>query len=90
MIMISAIAAKYGTISITASGCIIPRTGPIITPSTIKNAMSGTPVFLKKASPKTPRIITTLAAKRRIGADAINEPLPPEKSAITFCRLAKP
>ena len=33
--------------------------------------MSGTPVFLKKASPKTPRIITTLAAKRRIGADAI-------------------
>ena len=72
MMMINAIAAKYGTISITAAGCIIPSIGPMITPRTIKNAISGIPVFLKNASPKTPKIITTLAAKSKTGADAIS------------------
>ena len=43
---------------------MIPRIGPIITPSTIKNATSGIPVFLKKASPATPRKITTPAANK--------------------------
>ena len=90
MIMINAIAAKYGTISITAAGCIIPSIGPITIPRTIKNAMSGIPVFLKKASPNTPKIITTLAAKSKIGADAISDPPPPEISAITFWRFASP
>ena len=84
MIMINASAAKYGTISITAAGCTIPSTGPIITPSIIKNAMSGIPVVLKNASPKTPKIITTLAASNKIGADAINEPSPIEISPTKF------
>ena len=88
--MINASAAKYGTISITASGWIIPNTGPITTPSTIKKAMSGIPVFLKNASPNTPKIITTLAANKSIGADAINEPVPPENSATTFWTFAIP
>jgi hypothetical protein len=71
IIIINASAAKYGTTSITASGCIIPNTGPIITPRIIKNATSGIPVFLKNASPATPRKITTPAASNITGADAI-------------------
>ena len=63
MIIIRANAAKYGTISVTTSTWIIPRMGPIITPSIIKKAISGMPVFLKKASPATPRNIVTPAAR---------------------------
>ena len=80
MIMINARAAKYGTISITAAGCTIPKIGPMIIPRTIKNAMSGIPVFLKNASPNTPKMITTLAANSKIGADAMREPSPIETS----------
>ena len=69
---------------------MIPSIGPIIIPRTIKNAISGIPVFLKNASPKTPKIITTLAAKSKTGADAIKLPPPPEISAITDWRLASP
>ena len=74
MIMISATAAKYGTICATAAGCTIPRTGPRTTPRIIRNATSGTPVLLKNASPVTPRNMTTPAASRRTGADATASP----------------
>ncbi len=50
---------------------MIPNTGPIITPRIIRNATSGIPVFLKKASPATPRNITTPAASKITCADAI-------------------
>ena len=43
----------------------------MITPRIIKNATSGIPVFLKNASPATPRNITTPAASNIIGAAAI-------------------
>ena len=71
MIIINASAAKYGTTWITASAWIIPNTGPMMTPRIIKNATSGIPVFLKNASPATPRNITTPAASNIIGAVAI-------------------
>ena len=75
MIMISAMAAKYGTITATAAGCIIPSTGPRTTPRIIKNATSGMPVLLKKASPATPRNMTTPAASSMTGADATASPV---------------
>jgi len=41
------------------------------------------PVFLKNASPKTPIIITTLAARSKIGAEATRES-PNDTLAIHF------
>ena len=70
MIMMSASAAKYGTTWTTASGWMSPNTGPITTPSTIKNATSGMPVFLKNASPATPKNITTPATSSMTWAGA--------------------
>ena len=58
-------------------------------PNTIKNRMSGIPVLLKNASPNTPNIITTLAARSKIGAEAISES-PSVKSATTLCRFVRP
>ena len=43
----------------------------MITPIIIKNDTSVIPVFLKNASPATPRNITTPAASNIIGAEAI-------------------
>ena len=51
--------------------------------------MSGIPVLLKNASPKTPIIITTLAASSKIGAEATRES-PNDTSAIIFCRFTIP
>jgi len=51
--------------------------------------MSGIPVFLKNASPKTPSMITTLAARSKIGADATNES-PNERLANVPCKFVMP
>jgi len=51
--------------------------------------MSGIPVFLKNASPKTPSMITTLAARSKIGADATNES-PNERLANVPCKFVIP
>jgi len=51
--------------------------------------MSGIPVFLKNASPRTPIIITTLAARSKIGAEAIRES-PNDRLAKVFCKFAIP
>jgi len=47
------------------------------------------PVILKNASPKTPIIITTLAARSKIGAEATSES-PNDKLAKIFCKFAIP
>jgi len=44
---------------------------------------------LKNASPKTPIIITTLAARSKIGAEATRES-PNDTLAKTFCKFAIP
>ena len=67
---------------------MMPNTGPMITPRTIKNAISGIPVFLKKASPATPRKIVTPAAKSTTCADAIESC--PAKPPIASCKLVSP
>ena len=77
MIMIRATAAKYGTIAMTTSCEMMPRTGPITTPRIIRNATSGMPVRLKNDSPATPRKTTVPAASSTTGADA----MPPPPSA---------
>ena len=68
---------------------LFPKTGPIIIPNIIRNKMSGIPVFLKNASPKTPSMITTLAARSKIGADATNES-PKERLANVPCKFVIP
>jgi hypothetical protein len=67
---------------------MIPNTGPIITPRTIKKAISGIPVLLKKLSPATPRKIVTPAAKRTTWAAAIESC--PAKPPIASCKLVNP
>ena len=62
----------------------MPNTGPIITPRIIKNATSGIPVFLKNASPATPRNITTPAANNIMGAVAIGSSCI-DNEEIEFC-----
>ncbi len=55
-----------------------------MTPRIIKNATSGIPVFLKNASPATPRNITTPAASNIIGAVAIGSSCI-DNEEIEFC-----
>ena len=65
----------------------MPNTGPIITPRIIKNATSGIPVFLKNASPATPRNITTPAASNITSADAMT-PSCTVNPVMKFCNSA--
>ena len=55
-----------------------------MTPSTMRNATSGMPVFLKNASPATPENMTTPAASSSTCADAMGESGIPSASTYTL------